>query len=161
MVIKTGHNWSFLQHLSLDGVFADHQNLLSLLSTHASTLRSLELSNNILSDAYQSTRNMSSWIKTFIFLNERMSLRIFNFSQHLRVVPSGEHWYVTCSCRDSPRHIDCLPERIIQYVTHQGACLFKPLAAAGETAVGETPNSANKYFDDAWEIVLGDCFREG
>lgn len=136
-----GKYWQHLNSLSLEGATADYQHLFSVLTTHASSLKSLQLVSIRLTSLHRDSNKPLSWIELFVFLNENMFLSRFICAGCLETVDGGlehvvgqleeighgESWDAT-DCRfvgEPCGHKNCLKGAIQRYVTHQGLFPFK------------------------------------
>ena len=164
-------HWQKLKNLLLGGVVADYQHLVSVLTTHATSLSSLQLINMRLTSLHRDSGKPLSWIELFVFLNENMSLSHFTCTGWLETVHGGlehsreeleaghgEFWEARCDkswwvplVRPAD-HVDCLKYKIEQYVVHQGVFPFMARVAEDEPGLTGRPNLP-------WTWVEDKCFR--
>lgn len=99
-LISPGQHWKFLRDLSLNGILANYQILVSLLTVHAATLRHLSLSDITLSESEPYHYPPKYWVDFFVFLNQNMMLDSFVIGGQLGTDLTGECWAISgCSQR--------------------------------------------------------------
>jgi len=138
-VINKARYWEHLRELSLQAVMTTEDYLRDILSKHANTLRSLELSNIDFANPSGENSPQGSWINFFEFLNQSMALEHARFEgtfsngydeawssfshpdDSLETVDLPHNYKRDPQLRHPP---DCLKYRIERFVTREGPFPF-------------------------------------
>lgn len=134
-VIDSNATWRYLSKLSLQAVVTTEEFIRGLLSRHANSLRSLELSNIRFKGTTATTdkENRDYWVRFILFLGQAMSLTHVKFTGAF-----SNSWDEGWTTRDTDerRHhrqvgvptewpTDCLKYRIERYITQGAECPFR------------------------------------
>lgn len=125
-------NWSSLKRLKLEAIITSQLALMDLLSCHATTLRSLELSDIEIDVVTEGGTMIGSWTNMIHFLQENLSLTDVSLHGSL-CITWGEGWWVNTEqswrFANNHRHDVKLPPleetlkfKVEQYILEGGTC---------------------------------------
>lgn len=135
-IVDSTLTWQYLSKLSLQAVVTTEEFIRDLLSRHANTLRSLELSNIRfkVTTASRKREKQGYWVRFILFLGQDMSLTHIKFNGAFS--NSWDEGWTTSDADDRRHHrqvgiptewpTDCLKYRIERYITKGAECPFRP-----------------------------------
>lgn len=134
LILEHREHWPSLMNLKLRGIWTEWNTLQDFLTTHAHTLRSLELNDIILTadDTPWPQIAKASWVSSIQFLQKSLHLKQVRLEGRLFARREGwithdDEYYQTrgelfVSDRESG---NCLRKRIHRYILEGGECPFK------------------------------------
>ena len=157
-LFEAGAHWTNLNRLKLGTVKATDTSLMNLLTTHATTLRSLELANIYLEGYQRDGKDYhGSWVDIILFLQRSLSLGTLRLGGYLsngldeawclHDPDESEHWHN----RDLRlEEGSCLKHRIERYIVEGGTC---PLPMPHEAKASGGWNYIDSGGDSSWAFT--------
>lgn len=150
-----GAHWPNLKRLKLQALGATDISLKKLLTTHAASLRSLELAHIILEQYQQDgEERRGSWVEIIPFLQTSLRLDTVRLGGYLRngwdekwiLRDPDESYHWLPEAKQPPERGSCLKHRVERFVVEGGPCpLLMPHEAAERDCVG--------FGDESWRYL--------